>query len=261
MKQAGCEVKFGKHIAFKLPDGKKFLRLDSLGEGYSEAEIREWLMGTSSFTPKRKSAEETKSGITSGRVPKLLIDIEAKIQMGYGTGFEHYARVQNLKEMAKTLIFLRDNGIGTYEELVKKQSGVSAKYIKMNERRKEIENRLAAITELQKHIGYYGKSRDIYMEYKAKKFNQDFFEEHREPLTLHIAAKKHFDELGLKKIPSITSLKQEYAMLLAEKKSLGNIKVAHDDMIAWRATKYNVDRFLGEPTTLPPKKYHDRDAR
>jgi hypothetical protein len=43
----------------------------------------------------------------------LLIDIEAKIQQGYGAGFAQYAKIQNLKEAARNLIFLQENGIGT----------------------------------------------------------------------------------------------------------------------------------------------------
>jgi hypothetical protein len=37
--------------------------------------------------------------------PNLLIDIQAKLQKAHSPGFEHFARLYNLKEMAKTLIF------------------------------------------------------------------------------------------------------------------------------------------------------------
>jgi hypothetical protein len=76
---------------------------------------------------------------------------------GYGEGFVNYAKIQNLKEATKTLIFLKENGIGTYKELVKKESDVSADYAHSNERRKKIDARLAEITETQKHVGNYHK--------------------------------------------------------------------------------------------------------
>jgi hypothetical protein len=44
------------------------------------------------------------------------------------------AKIQNIKEAARTLIFLQENGIGTYEELVKKEAVVSSDYHKMGER-------------------------------------------------------------------------------------------------------------------------------
>jgi hypothetical protein len=254
MKRAGCEVKFGKHLAFKLPDGQKFIRLDSLGVGYSEAEIKERFAGTLVIALRKKSAKPPRSGYA----PKLLIDIEEKVRQGYGAGFEQYAKIQNLKEAAKTLIFLKENGVGTYDELVKKVSDVSAGYHKKNERRKEIDARLAAITELQNHIGNYGKGRELYAQYKATKYSPSFFEIHRAPLTLHKAAKEYFNGLGLKKLPSIAQLRQEYAVLLAEKKTLGGIKAAREDMIDWTRAKHNVDVILGEPTA--PKKSHERGA-
>ena len=40
MKERDYEIKVGKHIAFKKKEQKKFIRLRSLGEGYSEDEIR-----------------------------------------------------------------------------------------------------------------------------------------------------------------------------------------------------------------------------
>jgi hypothetical protein len=255
MKQAGCEVKTGKPIAFRMPGGKRFIRLSSLDGGYSEAEIRARLMGTMDVAPKPKSAAPPRPAYR----PKLLIDIEEKIRQGYGAGFEHYAKIENLKQAAKTLIFLKENGIGTYEELVKKESDVSADYFKRNERRKEIDARLSAITELQKHIGNYGKGRDLYAQYKEKKFSQKFFEEHRAALTLHKSAKEYFNKLGVKKLPSIASLKQEYAALLNEKRTLGDIKAAREDMIDWARAKHNVDVILGEPAA--PKKSHERGAR
>ena len=36
---AGAEVKRGKHLAFKIPNGKRFVRCDSLGDDYTEAAI------------------------------------------------------------------------------------------------------------------------------------------------------------------------------------------------------------------------------
>ncbi|WP_204792222.1 relaxase/mobilization nuclease domain-containing protein, partial [Oscillibacter sp. CU971] len=39
MKVAGVEIKRGKHLAFKIPNGKRFVRCNSLGAGYSETAI------------------------------------------------------------------------------------------------------------------------------------------------------------------------------------------------------------------------------
>jgi hypothetical protein len=259
LKRAGVEIKSGKQLAFRLRGAKKFFRQDTLGDDYSPAAILERLTGRRVVQAKPKIAPPPKSAYA----PKLLIDIEAKMQQGYGEGFRQYATIINVKEMARTLIFLKENGIGTYEELVKKDNAVSADYFHANERRKVIDARLATITELQKHIGNYGKGQPVYKEYRAirnSKKARVFYEEHRAALTLRSAAKKYFDTQGLEKtLPSINALKQEYAELLAEKRTLGNIRQKRDDMIDWARAKNNTERILG--VSPAPRKTLDREAR
>ena len=45
MKAAGVEVKRGKHLALKIPNGKRFIRCDSLGDDYTEAAIQSNFIG------------------------------------------------------------------------------------------------------------------------------------------------------------------------------------------------------------------------
>ena len=112
---------------------------------------------------------------------------------------------------------------------------------------------------LQKNIGQHGRSRDLWAVYKQSGYDQAFFEVHRQTLTLHKAAKNFFDEQGFtKKLPPIAALKKEYAELLSEKKSLGNIKAAREEMIGWTRAKHNVDRIFGERSVQ--QKSFNRDA-
>jgi len=37
----GVEIKRGKRLTFKIPNGKRFIRCDSIGDDYSEAAILE----------------------------------------------------------------------------------------------------------------------------------------------------------------------------------------------------------------------------
>lgn len=47
----------------------------------------------------------------------LLIDLQEKIQIGKGAGYQRWAKVFNLKQMAKVLLFLQENDIHDYEQL------------------------------------------------------------------------------------------------------------------------------------------------
>jgi len=64
----------------------------------------------------------------------------------------------------------------------------------------------------------YYDTRAIYVEYRKSGYSKKFFEEHRQEITHHKAAKKAFDELNLTKLPSRKSLYEEFHQLTMQKK-------------------------------------------
>ena len=79
-------------------------------------------------------------------------------------------------------------------------------------------------------------------------------------ILLHKAAKNAFDELGVKKLPTVKSLQEEYAKLLAEKKAAyAEYRRSRDEMRELLLHKQNVDRMLGKDERSEEKKQeHDR---
>jgi len=250
MKAAGCTVNENrKHISVLAPGQKRALRLNSLGDGYTEAAIRDRLGMARSVASSGAGLREATQSARYAEEPRkvnLLIDIQAKIREGKGAGYERWARIFNLKEAARTLIFLQENGIDSYDDLVKKTEAASAEFDGRMARIKATEKRMSEISELQKQIGTYGKTREVFAKYKATGWDSDFYEQHRADITLHRAAKKHFDDQKIKKLPSIASLKQEYAALSAEKKKLyGGYHDAKDNVRQLLVAKGNAARLLG----------------
>ena len=75
------------------------------------------------------------------------------------------------------------------------------------------------------------------------------------------AAKRYFDSLGLKKLPSIQTLKQEYAKLETEnKKRYPEYKQTREKMIELLTAKNNVERILGV-TEKEKNRSHQQGAR
>ena len=238
-----------KHITFLAPGQKQPTRLDTLRGDHTEAAIRERLAGTRIITAsgsgKQHNAADELYQTGHTRV-SLLIDIQDKIREGKGEGYERWARIFNIKEAARTLMFLQENGIDSYDDLVKKTAAATADFDGRMAKIKAAEKRMAEITELQKQIGTYGKTREIYAKYKASGWNPEFYEEHRAEITLHRAAKNHFDKLKIKKLPTIASLKQEYAALAADKKKLYiGYHEAKDNMRQLLVARGNAARILG----------------
>jgi hypothetical protein len=89
MSAAGCGVKRGKYLAFRLPGAERFIRAKSLGEDCTEQALRERCVG-------RRTVAKSAPGNVSN-APNLMIDIQAKIRQGYGAGYEQWAKI--FKEM------------------------------------------------------------------------------------------------------------------------------------------------------------------
>ena len=244
MKAAGVEVKQGKHLAFKISNGKRFLRCDSLGVDYSETAIMERISGKRIVTPRAKAAVKSK--------PNLLIDIQSKMQQANSPGFERWAKIFNLKEMAKTVMYLQENNLTDLGELGKACDAAVQNFNDLADRTKAASARMKDISELQKHIGAYGKTWEIYAQYRklTGRKREKFYEQHSSEITACQAAKQYFDSLGLKKLPPMQSLKQEYAMLKVEnKKRYPEYKQAREKMLELLTAKNNVERILGVTET------------
>jgi len=262
MHSAGCEVKRGKYLSFKLPGAERFIRVKSLGDDYTEEALRERCLGKRTVVPKAKTdATFIPFVITSQTKFGLLIDIQQKIQEGKGMAYANWAKIYNLKQAARTLIYLKENGIDSYDELAEKASSASDDFGVKLKRIKEIEARQKEISELQKNIGTYGKTRDIYKKYLASGRDQGFYEIHRSDIALHEAAKRYFDSHGMKKTPSINTLRQEWAMLESEKKTLykgyHELKGERKELLT---AKDNVERLLGINRDAP-ERIADREQK
>ena len=206
------EIKCGKHISVKGKNQARFIRLSSLGEGYTEADLRAHFLGQQEHKPREKRNHHTDI-----RPFNLVIDIQSKLQ-NKGAGYQRWASVYNLKQMSKTLLFLRDHKIESMEQLDQLVQQQTAKRDALLSSIQQSEKRLVEIGTLKKHIINYSKTRAIYEEYRKAGYSKKFLEAHREEITIHKAAKAAFDALGVKKLPKVKELSIEYAEILDAKK-------------------------------------------
>jgi len=241
MKLEGYEIKTGMHISFKSENQKKFIRLRSLGSGYSEEEIKAVIDGNKPFVNRKRATEKSQSHVN------LLVDIQAKLQAGKGAGYERWAKIFNLKQMAQTINFLTENNLLSYEDLDKKAKAVTDNFNQLSAQIKAAEKRMTEIVSLKTHIINYSKTREVYMAYRKAGYSKKFYEEHTADLLLHKAAKAAFDSLEGKKLPTVKALQMEYSKLLSEKKkAYGKYHSTKKEMQDILNAKANVDRLLGE---------------
>ena len=237
MEQAGYEVKQRRGaISFRAPGQERFTRLrsDTLGEGYSETDIRAALSGS------RQRPGQPRQKIN------LAIDIQSRLQ-GKGPGYERWAKVFNLKQMAAALAYLQDNGLTDYEQLEQKATAATEHFHKLSDQIKSTEAALHTNMELKAATVQYAKTRPVFEKYKASKYSKKFLAEHEADIELYRAACADFKAiLGGAKLPKMDTLKEESRKLAEQKKKLyAEYRKAKADMQEVTTIKANIDYLLG----------------
>lgn len=239
LEQEGYTCKRGKHTALRGKGQTRYLRFRSLGEGYSEEEIRAVILGEREHHARSKG----KPVIAPKRL-NLLVEIDARLQ-AKGIGYQRWATVYNLKQMAQTMIFLREHGITDVGQLQEKAAQAVKRFDQLDGNIKAAEKRLVEIAALKKHILNYAKTKDVYVEYRKSGYSKKFYESHREAITLHKAAKDAFNGLGVKKLPKVKDLTAEYAAVLSDKKAAyAQYRNARSEMQEYLKAQKNVEQFL-----------------
>jgi len=242
LQKEGWEIKRGKHIALRGPGQNRFKRLDSLGNGFTQAELTEKLK--QQVPSAREKANHVKPDKRKPSV-NLIVDIQEKLKQGKGPGYEQWAKKYNLKEMARTLSFLREHDLLNMEKLDAATASAREKNDSNLKRIQEIEARMKEISQLKTHIIQYSKTREVYAQYKKSNWSPKFAAQHEQEIAIHRAAKKAFDALGVKKIPKVSELSAEYAALQKEKDALyPEYKKSRDEMRELLIARENVRRYL-----------------
>lgn len=250
LEAAGIEVnRERKHLRFRVPGQENYTRCDTLKGDYTEQAIKERIAGTRTLKPRRTSPQKPVSKVG------LLVDIEAAIRAGKGPGYERWAKVFNLKQLSQAVIYLKEHGNMSYEDLQERTATVTESFNALSAQIKDLESQMTANGELQKQIVNYAKTRAVYIEYRKAGYSKKFRAEHEAEILLHQAAKKHFDSLGITKLPSVKSLREEYAGLLEQKrKAYAAYKQARAEMKELHNVKANADYLLDFPAGREPQR-------
>ena len=236
LQAAGYEIKPGKYVSCRAPGQERFTRLKTLGADYTEEAIRERIAGRRAKAAKAPREQRDVS---------LLIDIENSIKAAQSKGYEHWAKIHNLKQAAKTMNFLTENKIEQYTDLVSRIEEVAAESEQAADALKSVEKRLADMAVLMKHVATYQKTKPVYGAYRKAKNKERYRAGHERDIILHEAAARSLKASGITKLPNLAAMQKEYEALQAQKEALyadyGKLKkkVREYDVI-----KQNIDSIL-----------------
>ena len=107
MKEAGYETRQGKYLAFRAPGAVNFINVKTLGTYYADDHLLVRLKKNrcKARTPQKKI----------NRV-RLFVEMTTYLSDHNKAGFEHWAKLNNLKEAARTFNYLSEHNLLNYED-------------------------------------------------------------------------------------------------------------------------------------------------
>ena len=245
LEAAGVQVLHGRGgaISFQLPGFERPARWrgSTLGDGYGPEAVQAVLEG-------RAPARSGGGGDARPRRKRfdLVIDIQQRMAQGKGPGYERWAKVYNIKQMAAALQFLQENGLTDYDELAAKTDAAVDRAHALAGELRAVERELGRTSELMGAVVQYAKTRPVFDGYKAARYSKRYLAQHEAELADYRAAKATMNELlDGEKLPKMDALKKKRRELAEQKKALtAQYRTAQKEMREIVTVKGNIDYLL-----------------
>ena len=259
----GVTVKESRgRLSYLTPDRTKPITARKLGDDFDRAAVLAVLEQNAARATEKATAipeypRQGKPGIqptkTQKTAPKQdgvqrLVDIEKKLAEGKGRGYEHWATMHNLKQMAATLNVYQEYGFTSPEQL---EAAVDTAYQEMRQTSgelKALETKLQGKKELQRQVLAYAKTkpaRDGLRAQKSQKARDAYRQAHESDFIIADAAARYFKAHGITKLPARKALQDEIEQLVSKKSGLYN--TYHEQKqryVELQTVKRNIDQIL-----------------
>ena len=233
----GVTVKESRgRLSYLTPDRTKPITARKLGDDFDRTAVLAVLEQNAARTaPKQDGVQR-------------LVDIEQKKAEGKGRGYERWATMHNLKQMAATLNVYQEYGFTSPEQL---EAAVDTAYQEMRQTSgelKALETKLQGKKELQRQVLAYAKTkpaRDGLKAQKSEKARAAYRQAHESDFIIADAAARYFKAHGITKLPARKALQDEIEQLVSEKSGLYNTYHAQKQRFKELQTvKRNIDQIL-----------------
>ena len=255
----GVTVKESRgRLSYLTPDRTKPITARKLGDAFDRAAVLAVLEQNAAraaetpATPRtikdRLQAARTKITAPKQDGVQRLVDIAAKRAEGKGKGYEHWAKIHNLKQAAKTLNVYQEYGFTSPEQL---EAAIDTAYAEMRQASgelKTLETKLQGKKELQRQVLAYAQTkpvRDGLKALKSPKARDAYRQAHESDFIIAEAAARYFREHGITKLPARKALQTEIEQLISQKDSLYNgYREQKQRLKELQTVKSNIDQIL-----------------
>ena len=191
-----------------------------------------------------------------------MVDREAKRAEGKGAGYDRWAAVHNLKQMAATMSIYEESGFTSPEELETALAAASEGLKATHAELKAVESTLREKKDLQKQLLAYIKTkpaRDGLKAQKTEKARRAYREQHESDFIIAEAATRYFKAKGISKLPASKALQAEIEQLMREKNALYNdYREKRERTTELQTVKRNIEQILRGAPSQQKKQEQER---
>ena len=189
----------------------------------------------------------------------MIIDLQNNIKAKESGGFAHWAKLYNLKEAAKTLNYLTEHQIDSYEDLQFRLSQLKQKEESALTSIKESERRIVELTLQIKHAEIYRQMKPIYEKYRQSNDREKFFRGHDREIILFETAHRKLQKMNVRSLPSATQMQLDLKRLQEEKDAAyATYQYAKAERRKTKTILQNVDLILKMPSDHAPEHTQER---
>lgn len=142
-------LKHGKYISFRAPGQEQFTRAATIGSDYTEERIRERVLAD-------KKISSTLSCDNDSIRQVIYIENSEKIKSS--PGLLQWAKVENLKIRASSLIYLQKHGMASVDEFGRRYQSAEKNFSAAQKALTDTENRIKVLENLQTQIRHYART-------------------------------------------------------------------------------------------------------
>lgn len=235
MSSKGYEIKRGKHIALRHKDKERFTRAKTLGEDYTEERLKERIADAHNLTSNKSKL----------RIKKI-IDVNANEKIKSSKGYEFWAKKHNLKVMADSVLFLREQGIKSVAQLDLLIQERADKRQDLQEKIKLIDDKSSQLSTTMEHAHTIKLFKEIYKYHKDNSNDKRFEHEYSREIALYKVAAADLLKT-YKKLPDTKEILSELDSLQEKKNTLmkeySESKSNMDDLFIIRK---NFEQYMGK---------------
>ncbi|WP_092997390.1 relaxase/mobilization nuclease domain-containing protein [Sarcina sp. DSM 11001] len=148
---------------------------------------------------------------------RLVTDLQTNIKAQMSAAYAQKVKVTNLKEMARTVAFIQEQGIGSFDELRQKKSSMANAVSDAAEDFRKTEGDIRLTNEMIHFTGQYYATRAIHSDFMRSWNKGRFRLQHQDELNRYDEAVRYFKENNNGKIPLINELRERKKALATER--------------------------------------------